>query len=204
MIAEVIQILANNLKGRGYIQQPNGLGLFTVRNKQKILVTYKGTELHWLLDNFTTSCIFILNGPVSVTQADNDVSCGAMLTKRIPLRLFVYSNDNTQKQASPFLDSLADNVIGTLAFQTNVTLQQQFSARTITMAVTSQEFRREIVWEQVYPGQQLSISDYQQLFSIDFDLTIEADPKCWLKICGGMETEGGESLTNEQNEQIQP
>ena len=184
MIPELINTFKERLQNQEFIEQCYGLGMLYTANTQKLPVVFERDEpLQVNFDNYRSVSFWLLNGPVNQTQRDADTSCGAWIQKKVPLRLIFFSAINEKKVCLPIDEDAPANIISVLVFQDDKQLRESFELAGITLQVTSQEFRREVVWSFLYGNLPFKMREHEQLFSIDFDLTFEGDPVCWTVPC---------------------
>lgn len=184
MIPELIQTFKERLDAQAFIEQNYALGLSYTVNAQKTPVVFEGDEpLQVNFDNYRSVSFWLLNGPVNQTQRDSDVSCGAWVQKKVPLRLIYYSGSNGKKICVPVNEDALGNIISVLAFQDDKELRSNYWLSSISLQATSQEFRREVVWNYLYGNLPFKMREHEQLFSVDFDLVFEGDPLCWTIPC---------------------
>ncbi|HWB62331.1 MAG TPA: hypothetical protein VG603_02390 [Chitinophagales bacterium] len=188
MIAELLNTIAERLLPK--VQKPYGLGNIIVRDGDiKVPAFFNKEPLAWQPDNFTSSSLFVMNGPVTCSQSDNEVSCGVYETKTVPLRLFVYSNTNSSQPCSFFDEQLANDIIALLVFQQDRKLAEQYTLDHIELTLTGNEYRHDIVYGQLFGMIENKIIEPAQLFSIDLSLTFTGNPACWFKNCDYLITE---------------
>ncbi len=184
MIPEIVIALTERITEAAIIQKAYGLGILSKTNNIQEPLVFEGDEpLHVDFDKYESVSFFLLNGPVTQVQRDNDISCGAWVAKRVPLRLIFFSTDNAKKSCIAINEDASANLIQTLVFQQDKALCSQFGVASISLAVTAQELRPDLVWEQVFGNKQVMLTDDQQLLSIDFDLLFEGNPACWNVPC---------------------
>ena len=187
MIPEIINVLKDRLINQQFIAQCYGLGTLYTVNSQKQPVVFDADEpLLVNFDNYTSLTFWLLNGPVTQIQADSDVSCGAWVQKRAPLKLIYFSTGNRKKICLPIDEDALANIISVLVFQDDKELRDSFQLAGISLSATSQEFRREILWNYLFGSLPFKMEEHQQLFSIDFDLVFEGNPACWATPCAAV------------------
>ncbi|HWB63524.1 MAG TPA: hypothetical protein VG603_08460 [Chitinophagales bacterium] len=204
MIPELINALAERLNHAGFIQQTYGLALLYKTNQsQEPVVFENGEPLHVDFDNYKSLAFFVLNGPITQTQRDSDISCGVFIAKRVPLRLFFYAAESTKQNCLPVDEDALADIIATLVFQQDKDLCAQFGLAAISMAAIAMELRPDAAWAQVFGNKPLALTGTQQLLSADFDLLFEGDPACWIVPCGAnLNTEDLNTITNENNQNL--
>ena len=181
MLPEIIKVLSDRITRSGVVEKVFGLGtVYRLKDSTEPVVFENGQPVHIDFDQHKTLCFFLLNGPVSQAQRDNDVSYGVFITKKVPLRLIYFSAGRDERICLPLHERDVQNIISLLAFQDDKELRDEFKLSSVSFQVTSQEFRSEIVWAQIFGKLNYNLNETQQLFSIDFDLNFEGDPSCWL------------------------
>ena len=177
MIPEIVNALTARIAEASIVQKAYSLGLLSKTNNVQEPIVFEGDEpLHVDLDQYQSTCFFLLNGPVTQTQRDNDISCGSWIAKRVPLRLVFFSVDNSKRNCIAINEDASANLIQTLVFQQDKTLCEDFAVASISLSATAQELRPDIAWTQVYSNSPVTLTDNQQLLTIDFDLLFEGNP----------------------------
>lgn len=201
MIPELIEALAARITNSNLVERSLGLISINTVNGNKEPVAWQEQEpQHINLDDYQSLTFFLLNGPVAQTQQDNDVSCGVLITKKVPIRLVYFASFNAAGTCM-FIDERAlQNLVSTLVFQDDKALRNSFSLSSINVSATAQELRRDAVWQQVFGNTNSLLKENQQLLSADFDLMFEGNPACWVDttctttdIC--ITVNGGDCLT---------
>ncbi|MDB5283615.1 MAG: hypothetical protein JWO06_2690 [Bacteroidota bacterium] len=203
MLIKITNILSDRISG--LVEKAYGLGfIYQVNSNKEPIVFNNGEPLHIDLDQYKSLCFFLLNGPVTQSQRDSDVSCGVLITKKIPLRLIYFSSAEDNSICLPVDDGDVTNISGALVFQDDKALREQFKLSAISLTNIQQEYRSEIVWPQIYGAANFNLKEDQQLFALDFDLNLEGDPTCWIQgPCGEdkiLDDETYDPLTDNDND----
>ncbi len=187
MIAEIINTLRDRIADQQFIEQCYGLGMLYNGSSHKQPVVFdKDEPLHINFDNYNSLTFWLLNGPITQIQADSDVSCGAWVQKRVPLKLIYFSAANNKKNCVPIDEDALANIIAVLVFQDDRALREAFQLSGVSLYAVSQEFRREIVWTYLLGNLPFKMQEHQQLYAIDFELTFEGNPACWATPCAAV------------------
>jgi len=185
MLNIIVDYLRDKANALNYIADSYGLAEIVDRRDGENSVSFpsvyqKGELTQVSFDTHPSLVFFLLDGEIARTTTPGEIqSCNDQVTEVYKLKLYLFNSGKELSNCASETQNMAYALAKWLTAD-NSQLQTTLSLYDLRITATSFNFNKKSVWEELHNGIPYSLSERQQLCSIEFDVFISGVESCFV------------------------